>query len=67
MTVFHLVASVNQGIDSEQENEVALLVIENLLRTENRSPVEDAFLELLICLVEVFEAKAYPMGEEKMG
>jgi HTH-type transcriptional regulator/antitoxin HigA len=49
-------------IETEEQNERTLEVIEALLKKgEKRTPEEDAILNLLACLVEQFEARAYPI------
>lgn len=52
-------------IQSEDENEKALKMILSLMKKgeTGRSPEETRLLELLTTLVEDFEEKAYPMGE----
>lgn len=49
-------------IDSEEENERVLGIVEELMAKgeDNLSREEDALLELLVDLVHDFEAKAYP-------
>ena len=52
-------------IDTDAENEAAMEIAVQLMRKgdESRSPEEDAVLELLILLIEQFEARAYPVYE----
>jgi HTH-type transcriptional regulator/antitoxin HigA len=52
------------AIESEEENERVLGVIERLMRRGegNLSPEEDRMLRMLVVLVEDFEEKAYPIG-----
>jgi HTH-type transcriptional regulator / antitoxin HigA len=52
------------AIESEEENERVLAVVENLMRRGegNFSPEEDRMLRMLVVLVEDFEEKAYPIG-----
>ena len=53
-------------IEYEEENERVLAIVERLMaKGEKRSVEEDAILNLLVHLVEQFEAKAYPIGEAK--
>lgn len=60
-----LIAKVSPVIiETEQENERVLTIIERLMaKAEKRSAEEDAILNLLVHLVEQFEEKSYPMGE----
>ncbi|HLA96392.1 MAG TPA: helix-turn-helix domain-containing protein [Pyrinomonadaceae bacterium] len=53
------------AIESEEENERALAIIDGLMRKDedSLSPEEDRLLRMLVVLVEDFEEKAYPMGE----
>jgi HTH-type transcriptional regulator / antitoxin HigA len=62
-----LVAEVSPVIiETEEENERVLAIVERLMaKGEQRSAEEDAILNLLVHLVEQFEAKAYPIGEAK--
>jgi HTH-type transcriptional regulator / antitoxin HigA len=46
-------------ITSEDDNERALEVVQNLMAIENRSPEEDSLLELLVQLIERFEDEHY--------
>jgi len=52
-------------IETEAENEAALEIVEQLMRKgdENRSPEEDAVLNLLSALIGQFEERAYPIPE----
>lgn len=52
------------AIETEEENERALAIIERLMRKDEDalSPEEDRLLRLLAVLVEDFENRAYPMG-----
>lgn len=52
-------------IETEEENERALAIIDRLMRKDEDelSPEEDRLLRMLAVLVEDFEEKAYPMGE----
>jgi HTH-type transcriptional regulator/antitoxin HigA len=49
-------------IKSEEENEKFLAVVEELLSRPNLTPEEDAMLELLVRLIEDFEAKHYQLN-----
>jgi HTH-type transcriptional regulator/antitoxin HigA len=60
-----LVAEVSPAIiETAEENERVLAIVEKLMaRGENRSPEEDAILNLLVHLVQQFEEKVYPMRD----
>jgi HTH-type transcriptional regulator / antitoxin HigA len=47
-------------IETEAENEAAIMLAESLEHRQ-RTPEEDALLELLIILIEKFEDASYPM------
>jgi HTH-type transcriptional regulator / antitoxin HigA len=47
-------------IETESENEAAIMLAESLEHRQ-RTPEEDALLELLIILIEKFEEASYPM------
>ncbi len=49
-------------IETEEENERALEVVEHLMKKGegNLSPEETSLFRLLVCLIEDFEEKAYP-------
>jgi HTH-type transcriptional regulator/antitoxin HigA len=49
-------------IKTEEENERALAVVEELMHVENRTPEQDALYELLILLIEKFEGEFYRPG-----
>jgi HTH-type transcriptional regulator / antitoxin HigA len=49
-----------KAIETEVENEAAIMLAESLEHRQ-RSPEEDALLELLIILIEKFEDASYPM------
>jgi HTH-type transcriptional regulator / antitoxin HigA len=49
-----------KAIETEAENEVAILLAESLEHRQ-RTPEEDALLELLIILIEKFEETSYPL------
>jgi HTH-type transcriptional regulator/antitoxin HigA len=46
-------------IRTEEENEKALALVEELMHRENRSPEESELYELLIFLIEKFEQEFY--------
>ncbi len=48
-------------ITTEEENDQAIALAEELDRRPHRTPEEDAFLELLITLIEKFEEVNYPI------
>lgn len=48
-------------ITSEEENEKAIALAEQLSRRGNRTPEEDVFLDLLVTLIEKFEGENYPI------
>lgn len=52
------------AIETEEENERALAIIDRLMRKDENSlsPEEDRLLRMLVVLVEDFEEKAYPIG-----
>jgi hypothetical protein len=58
-----LARAVPKVIETEEENERALAVVESLLEKGegNLTPEEDALLELLGNLIHDFEEKAYPI------
>jgi HTH-type transcriptional regulator/antitoxin HigA len=60
-----LIAAVSPAlIETEEENERVLAIIEKLMaKAEKRSPEEEAILNLLVHLVEQFEEQAYPIGQ----
>ena len=49
-------------IKTEDENERALAVVEELMHVQNRTPEEDTLYELLIVLIEKFEEYFYRPG-----
>ncbi len=51
-------------IKTEAENEQALMVIEKLMHTTNRTPEQDELYELLVVLVERFEQAFYQIPQE---
>jgi HTH-type transcriptional regulator/antitoxin HigA len=50
-------------IKTEEENERALAIVEELMHSPNRSPEENELYELLIALIEKFEREFYSPGE----
>ena len=46
-------------IKTEEENEKALTIVEELMHRSNRTPEEDELYELLITLIEKFEQDYY--------
>jgi HTH-type transcriptional regulator/antitoxin HigA len=50
-------------IKTEEENERALSIVEELMHSPNRSPEENELYELLIALIEKFEQEFYSPGE----
>lgn len=50
-------------IRTEEENEKALAVVEELMHRHNRSPEENELYDLLITLIEKFEQEFYAPGE----
>jgi HTH-type transcriptional regulator/antitoxin HigA len=48
-------------IETEEENEAALALAEEL-EHRDRTPEEDAFLDLLVTLIEKFEDEHYQLG-----
>lgn len=61
-----LLVEVSPGaIETEEENERALAIIDRLMSKgeDDLSPEEDRLLRMLAVLVEDFEQKAYPIGE----
>jgi len=51
-----------QPITSEDENERALAIVQDLMAIAHRSPEEDSLLELLVQLIERFEEEHYSFG-----
>jgi HTH-type transcriptional regulator / antitoxin HigA len=49
-----------KAIETEAENEAAIMLAESLEHRQ-RTPEEDALLELLIILIEKFEDASYPL------
>ncbi len=50
-------------ISTEEENEQAIALAEELEHRPNKTPEEETLLELLITLVEKFEDKHYPISK----
>lgn len=50
-------------IETEVENDRAIELAEELEHKANRSVEEDAILELLVTLIELFEEEQYPIPE----
>lgn len=50
-------------IETEAENEAAIFLAEELEHKSDRTPEEDALLELLVTLIEKFEQEHYPLPE----
>lgn len=48
-------------ISTEEENEQAIALAEELEHRPNKTPEEETLLELLITLIEKFEDKYYPI------
>ena len=51
-----------KAIETEAENEAAIMLAESLEHRQ-RTPEEDALLELLIILIEKFEEASYPVPD----
>ena len=51
-----------QIVKTEEENEKFLAIVEELISRPNRTPEEDALLELLVRLIEDFEDKHYQLN-----
>ena len=49
-------------ITTEEENERALAVVEKLMAGKNRTPEQNAFLDLLVILIEKFEDEHYQLN-----
>jgi HTH-type transcriptional regulator / antitoxin HigA len=50
-------------ITTEEENEEAIKLAQNLEHRPNRTPEEDILLELLVTLIEKFEETHYPIPQ----
>jgi HTH-type transcriptional regulator / antitoxin HigA len=57
-----LLRHLPQPITSEDENERALAIVQDLMAIAHRSPEEDSLLELLVQLIERFEEEHYSFG-----
>jgi HTH-type transcriptional regulator / antitoxin HigA len=55
-----------KAIETEAENEAAIMLAESLEHRQ-RTPEEDALLELLIILIEKFEEASYPVPNVEPG
>ena len=51
-------------ITSEEENERYLAIVERLMAEKNRTPEQNALLQLLVTLIEDFEDKHYHLDFE---
>ncbi len=51
-------------IKTEAENERAIAIAQDLEHRPQRTPEEDAFLELLVLLIEKFEEQQYPIPKQ---
>lgn len=49
-------------IKTDQENEEAIALAEEIAHRENRTDEESALFELLLTLIEKYEEERYPMG-----
>ncbi|MGH2414413.1 MAG: helix-turn-helix domain-containing protein [Microcystaceae cyanobacterium] len=52
-----------KAIATEEEHETALALAQELEHRPNRTPEEEALLELLVILIEKFESEHYPIPE----
>ena len=52
-----------KAIKTDEENEQAIAIAEELSHRHNKTAEEDELLELLIALIEKYEEDYYPMGE----
>jgi HTH-type transcriptional regulator / antitoxin HigA len=57
-----LLRHLPQPITSEEENERALAIVQDLMAVRHRSPEEDLLLGLLVQLIERFEEEHYSFG-----
>ncbi len=57
-----LTQNIPKVIESEQEYEQTLAMVESLTFKGDRSAEEEKLCELLVILIESYEAEAYPMG-----
>jgi HTH-type transcriptional regulator / antitoxin HigA len=53
-------------ITSEEENERYLAIVERLMAGKNRTPEQNALLQLLVTLIEYFEDKHYHLDLENI-
>ncbi|MCP2728879.1 helix-turn-helix domain-containing protein [Limnofasciculus baicalensis] len=51
-----------KAIETEEENERAIALAEELAHRQNRTAEESALFKLLIALIEKYEDEQYPMG-----
>ena len=51
-----------KNIETEEENERAIALVESLTHQSDLNPEEEQLLELLITLIEKFEAQHYPLN-----
>ncbi len=49
-------------ITTEEENERTLVVVEKLMNHKDRTPEQDAILDLLVVLIEKFESEHYQLN-----
>ena len=65
-TYRNLLAEVTPvAIETEEEYERALKLVEKLTFAKNRTPEEQALQKLLVILIEAYETKNYPWHNEK--
>ena len=58
-----LTQTIPKVIESEQEYEQTLAIVEALTFKSDRTAEEDKLCALLVMLVEAYESEMYPMGE----
>lgn len=60
-----LTATLPSVIETEEENERALAIVWEMMKKgeDGLSPEEDRLMQLLVKLIEDFEAVAYPLGD----
>jgi HTH-type transcriptional regulator/antitoxin HigA len=54
-------------ITTEEENEQAIALAQNLEHRPNRTPEEEMLLELLVTLIEKFEETHYPIPQSTLN
>ena len=59
-----LTQTIPKVIESEEEYEQTLAMVESLTFKGERTAEEDKLCQLLVMLIESYEAEAYPMGEQ---